>query len=189
MIKIYLWGIRINICFSFLFIAALTTLYSCNTAVLTFAACILHELGHAVVMKHYGIRIKSVTFYGAGIKITPHKGAIISAKGEAAVLLGGCAVNLLLFVIFGRSSFGVINLFLCGFNMLPAGGLDGGRLLRLILDEQPSVSGRAALSVCRLTGCTAAVILPTAAFFFGSVNPTVLTAAAFMLITALWDKY
>ncbi|MGN0692721.1 MAG: site-2 protease family protein [Oscillospiraceae bacterium] len=185
MIELRFYGVRIRVCFGFLFINALMTLISGNISFLALCACLLHELGHMAVMKLFGQKIYSVTFYGAGVKISPKKGTMLSKWREAAVLCAGCAVNALLFLIFGSSPFGLINLFLCVFNMLPAGGLDGGRILRLFLEESDKFSLRTASCICRGAGCITAVLLPLAAFCTGIRNVTVFAAAAFMLISAL----
>lgn len=186
MIELRFYGVRIRVCFGFLFINALMTLISGNIAVLALCACLLHELGHMTVMKLFGQKIYSVTFYGAGVKISPKKGTILTKWREAAVLCAGCGVNALLFMIFGCSPFGLINLFLCVFNMLPAGGLDGGRLLKLFLEESDKISLRTAEYICRAAGCITAVLLPFAAYCADMRNITVIIAAAFMLISALF---
>ncbi|MCI5752723.1 MAG: site-2 protease family protein [Oscillospiraceae bacterium] len=186
MIELRFYGVRIRVCFGFLFINALMTLFSGNIAVLALCACLLHELGHMAVMKLFGQKIYSVTFYGAGVKISPKKGTILTKWREAAVLCAGCGVNALLFMLFGCSPFGLINLFLCVFNMLPAGGLDGGRLLKLFLEESDKISLRTAEYICRAAGCITAVLLPFAAYCADMRNITVIIAAAFMLISALF---
>lgn len=186
MIELRFYGVRIRVCFGFLFINALMTLFSGNIAVLALCACLLHELGHMAVMKLFGQKIYSVIFYGAGVKISPKKGTILTKWREAAVLCAGCGVNALLFMLFGCSPFGLINLFLCVFNMLPAGGLDGGRLLKLFLEESDKISLRTAEYICRAAGCITAVLLPFAAYCADMRNITVIIAAAFMLISALF---
>lgn len=186
MIELRFYGVRIRVYFGFLFINALMTLFSGNIAVLALCACLLHELGHMAVMKLFGQKIYSVTFYGAGVKISPKKGTILTKWREAAVLCAGCGINALLFMLFGCSPFGLINLFLCVFNMLPAGGLDGGRLLRLFLEESDKISLRTAEYICRAAGCITAVLLPFAAYCADMRNITVIIAAAFMLISALF---
>lgn len=186
MIELRFYGVRIRVCFGFLFINALMTLLSGNIAVLALCACLLHELGHMAVMKLFGQKIYSITFYGAGVKISPKKGMMLTKWREAAVLCAGCGVNALLFMLFGCSPFGLINLFLCVFNMLPAGGLDGGQLLKLFLEGSDKLSLRTAEHICRAAGCITAVLLPFAAYCADMRNITVIIAAAFMLISALF---
>lgn len=185
MIRLEIYGVRIRICFGFLFINALMMTISGNISVLALCACILHEFGHMAVMKLFGQQISSVTFYGAGVKISPKKGKILSVWRECAVLSAGCGVNLLLYLMFGKTEFGLINLFLCILNMLPAGGLDGGRILRLFIEEHNRYSLRTAENICRAAGCITAVLLPMLAYFSGIRNITVFAASAFMLISVL----
>lgn len=185
MLEFSCYGVKIRICFGFLFINALMMTLSGNIPVLALCACLLHELGHMTVMKLFGQEIRSVTFYGAGVKISPKKGIMLSVWREWAVLSAGCAVNLILYLIFGSTPFGLINLFLCIFNMLPAGGLDGGRILRLFMEEQNNISLRTTDNICRAAGCITAVLLPMTAYFSGIRNVTVFAASAFMLISAI----
>lgn len=185
MIEFTLRGVSFRICFSFLFIAALMTLLSGDAAAGALLACILHEMGHMAVMAALGMKIRTVTFYGAGMKITRRRGKIYPIWQEAAVLSAGCAVNFLLYAVFRNSPFGLINLFLGVFNLLPAGVLDGGRLLKLIVSEVFKTDCRKSLNLCRAVGCLTAVFLAASAFILHIGNITVYAAAAFMLITAL----
>ena len=188
MIEFRINGIAFRICFSFLFITSLMTLASGDVAAEALMACILHETGHMAAMWLFGMKIRTVSFYGAGMKITRQKGRFYPVWQETMVLLAGCAVNFLLYGIFGESRFGLINLFLGIFNLLPAGALDGGRILRLTVTEKnPENFGRA-LNICRAVGCLTALILTAAAFIFRIGNITVYAAAVFMLITTVTEQ-
>lgn len=188
MIEFTVGGVSFRICFSFLFIAALMTLISGDTAAEALLACILHETGHMAAMAAFGMKIRTVSLYGAGMKITRSKGRIFPFRQEAAVLSAGCAVNFLLYAVFRSSRFGLINLFLGVFNLLPAGALDGGRLLRLTVAEGYKTDFRKALNICRIAGCLTAFFLAVSAFVLNVGNITVYAASAFMLITALTEN-
>ncbi|MCB9905806.1 MAG: site-2 protease family protein [Planctomycetes bacterium] len=107
---------------------------------------LLHELGHSLVAKSYGLQVIDITFWPLGgmarMSRIPE-----DTKIEATIALAGPAVNLLLALVTmpvlafaGDSSIGqlawifvLMNLTLGGFNLLPAFPMDGGRVLRALL--------------------------------------------------------
>lgn len=186
MIELNLYGTRFRICFSFFAVTAFMGAVSQDgAAIYGLIACLLHECGHYLLMKLYGVHIKGVTLYGAGIMIIPEKRRILSLFKEITVLLAGCTVNFLLFLIFGETPFGYVNLFLCIFNLIPSGHLDGGRLLSMLLSAIIPCNERNVINICRVTGCISALLLPLWAWSSDIKNPTVYIAGAVMLISAL----
>jgi Zn-dependent protease len=116
-------------------------------AVLFFAALLAHELGHAVQARREGMVIEGITLWLFG-GVAKFKGKFPSAGAEFRIAVAGPLVTLVIgvgLVLVGRlaalpatvdgvvSWLGYINIFLLGFNLLPALPLDGGRILRSAL--------------------------------------------------------
>lgn len=114
-----------------------------------FASVLLHELGHALVARRYGIATRRIILSPIG-GIAQLEGMPKKPRQELAVALAGPAVNFLLAFglwffspIFGAGFLGslvgsliVANLTLGLFNLIPAFPMDGGRALRAFLAER-----------------------------------------------------
>jgi Zn-dependent protease len=115
-----------------------------------FGCVVLHELGHALMARRYGIGTHDITLYPIG-GVASLDRMPRSAGPELLIALAGPAVNVALagvfwagLEIFGQvlygNEFGVllynllwINVGLFVFNMLPVFPMDGGRVLRALL--------------------------------------------------------
>ena len=97
------------------------------------SAAALHELGHLLVLRLLGARVRElrVSVFGAELVTSA---ARLSYPGEIAAVLAGPAVNLLCALGLGGAHAWVAagaHLSLCLFNLLPVRPLDGGRALAL----------------------------------------------------------
>jgi Zn-dependent protease len=124
-----------------------------------FACILLHELGHALAARRYGIPTRSITLWPFG-GIAALERIPSSPKKELVVALAGPAVNvviaLLLTPVVLLTGLGfpllVINVMLVLFNLLPAFPMDGGRVLRAALASRmdPIRATRIAVGVGRV---------------------------------------
>lgn len=119
-----------------------------------FASVLLHELGHTLVGRRYGIRTTEIVMFPIGGVSRPERAP--KAREELWIALAGPLVNLVIaagllawvgtqqgFVSLAQlreptdanlaERVAVGNLVLCIFNLLPAYPMDGGRILRSFL--------------------------------------------------------
>ncbi len=118
-------------------------------SLLFFVSILIHELGHAVVALHYGVRTRSITLFIFGgvaqLEEDPRDGRAefwMAAAGPLVSLtLAGLFYTCATLPFVGPSGaavakyLGLINLILALFNLVPAFPMDGGRLLRGALWE------------------------------------------------------
>ncbi|MDD6278222.1 MAG: hypothetical protein PUA81_00320 [Oscillospiraceae bacterium] len=130
-------GISVKIDFSFLMISALAAIFGTAETLKAIAAvCAVHELGHAMALYICGGRMRSITFFAAGIKMEPQSSKLLSLGEEALILLSGPMSNLFLSAVLGAyGCFGEVFMLSIGaaaFNLLPYSSLDGGSLIILL---------------------------------------------------------
>lgn len=115
-------------------------------AVLLFLSVMLHELGHALAARHFRIATRSITLFlfGGVAQITSEPE---DPRQEFWIAIAGPITSFFLAGFFWLITphgqrvpaailmeyLSLANLILCGFNLLPALPLDGGRILRAVL--------------------------------------------------------
>jgi len=136
---------------------AAATLYSLAFVLAVFACIVLHELGHALMARRYGIRTRDIVLLPIGgvsrlerMPEDPHQELLVAVAGPAVNVLIAAALFVLLFLLghlptmreietvsWTKGNFLgsllTVNLWLVVFNAIPAFPMDGGRVLRAIL--------------------------------------------------------
>jgi Zn-dependent protease len=141
-----------------------------------FGSVLLHELGHALMARRYGIRTRRIVLSPIG-GLAQLEGMPSDPRHELAVALAGPAVNFALAAVLwivglgaGPSlAFGLLdalmwaNLTLGAFNLVPAFPMDGGRALRALLAMR--VSDLSATEIAARVGKTAALVMGVVGLF------------------------
>jgi Zn-dependent protease len=117
------------------------------TAVMLFVSVLLHELGHSVVAKQYGIPVARITLFIFG-GVSEIATEPTCASADFWIAAAGPAVSFALALILWElrlllvnagsllalaKSLALLNLVLGAFNLVPGFPLDGGRVFRSIL--------------------------------------------------------
>jgi Zn-dependent protease/CBS domain-containing protein len=165
-----------------------------------FACVVLHELGHALAARRYGIPTKDITLLPIGgvarLARMPE-----DPRQELVVALAGPAVNVaiaaLLFVLLAATAtfqtveelgmtrgslvqrLMLVNVSLVAFNLLPAFPMDGGRVLRAILATRTTHAS--ATRIAAAIGQGTALVLGFVGLF---TNPFLVFVALFVWIGA-----
>lgn len=125
-----------------------TLLFLATIAMLgLFGSIVLHELAHAFVAGHFGLRVRRITLFLFG-GVAELESEPVSANTEFWVAIAGPAASMCIALVFWGSGYialligasdplrsvlgylAALNIILALFNMLPAFPMDGGRILR-----------------------------------------------------------
>ncbi len=199
-------GIPVRVHFTFLlFVAYLAAIDGGNDLasialrlclILTLFGCVLlHELGHALTARYYGIGTRDIVLYPFGGIATvvgnaaPRAEFFIAAAGPLVnVVIAGLCLPMLSIFEPGQSPSAVAfldnlylsNLILALFNLVPAFPMDGGRMLRAALSVLGF--GRATLIATRLSQGTS-LLMALFALYTGNVILVLISVLVFTTAT------
>ena len=167
---------------------------------LVFGIIVLHELGHALAARRYGIRTRDITLWPIG-GVAALERIPDEPKAELVVALAGPAVNVVVASVLALAlhldggsvlvadyvhprevllaQLFWVNVWLAGFNLLPAFPMDGGRALRALLAMK--LDDVRATEIAATVGQTLALVFGFIGLFF---NPTLLFIALFVWLGA-----
>lgn len=142
---------------AFVLFLALVDPFQAGIAILAFLSVVPHEYGHALAARWYGIKTRGIVLYPLGgvAMLEPNKDVRLERWRELVVAAAGPLVSLGL-ALFGFWMalhqplppveqvgvhdlsvwfwFGAINTVMFVFNMIPAFPMDGGRMLRAVIN-------------------------------------------------------
>ncbi len=159
-------------------------------AFMIFGSVVLHELGHALMARAFGIRTRDITLYPFG-GIAALEGEARSPTQELLIAVAGPAVNLALAALvapFALAGSGLamvflgLNVVMAVFNLLPAYPMDGGRVLRAWLATRHGYFGASARAL--RIGRAFAWALVGAGLLW---SPNLLLVGGFLLL-ATWQE-
>ena len=160
-------------------------------------ACLVHELGHAAAIRLLGGRVEEIELTGVGAVLSPRRERLFSYREECAVALAGPMASFLLALLAGDwgRRFGSgdgyllagLSLALAVFNLIPAGPLDGGRVLRAAVSRfwGPNRGERISRGVTGALGAGLAALGLWSLVHGG--NFTLLLCAGWLLARRTWE--
>ena len=139
-----------------------------------FAFVVLHEYGHALTARHFGIRTRQITLYPIGgmamlerMPQRPYQQLLVALAGPAVNFVLAGVIAALMGIggtsfVYGDSALGLLfwaNVIMGSFNLLPALPMDGGRVLRALLASrmQPAKATALAARVAKFVAVGMAV--------------------------------
>ena len=196
--KFKIFGTQIYV--SFLFAATLSFMLATDRTGLvipTLFAVLIHETGHLTAMWISDCAPKEIRLVPASVQIV--ESFPRTQRAEAMIILCGpfanIAVSVSLFINYYLSSsdislrFALLNAVLAAFNMLPVSGLDGGRLLCMLIGR--FTDPYTALKTVRITTAVlsaGAIITGVLMVLNGNVNISVFIVGLYLAVCAIMKK-
>ena len=154
------------------------------------SAVALHELGHLIWMKRCRTAPKSVKMTVGGVLMVGN--AYCTAKESIAIALAGPVANFVftaVFYILGLyfdsfllAAFGVVQFLVGAVNLLPIRGLDGGTVVRILLEKYCKRNVGLILKLVSIGGSIGVLVLGVAVAVKNTSNPSLLLLGIYLII-------
>lgn len=100
-------------------------------------AAFIHETGHIIMMHITGKQPERIVFGAFGVRIESKASPAVSYQTEMLVFFAGPLINFVAALLFFQNkTVRQIHLMMGLFNLLPMGVLDGGQILRCLLQQK-----------------------------------------------------
>jgi stage IV sporulation protein FB len=164
--------------------------------VLVLVSIALHEIGHALAAKYFGVKTHEIILYPFGgvariaKEFTEWKELIVAAAGPLtsaaiALVLHLIPVNaeMSASVVNLHQSLRGINIILCLFNLIPAYPMDGGRILKAILEL---LQIKSATSIATSLGQVVSILMGCLGFYYQ--NPILVLVSIVVFFAAMSER-
>lgn len=176
-----------RVCFDFTFFAVIAFFMLTDGGAFGFSAiiaCALHEMSHLVMMIIFSIPVDTITFYGAGIRISSDLIEKAPRFKRNIVLLAGSAGNFVFAGVLwlaGEKVAALINLFTGIFNLLPIGEYDGAALMKSFVIRH--CKAEKVDFIMKIAAVISAAAGAFFMYFFGSGTFSLITTVVYLLAT------
>ncbi len=190
MLDFRLLGITVRVSYVFLFAVVMLSFFDkSGFFAASFLAVVFHETAHLAAMRLTTVAVNEVSFKLGTVSINAD--AVYLPSQKAIIAVFGPAVNFILTALYFCDSrflknFGIVNLALGVFNVLPISGLDGGDIAYFLICKL--CKNRAdkifkSVSIAVLLLCTAAVAV---LFLQNDGNIMLVTALIYLFIMSFF---
>lgn len=185
--KFKLFGIEFEI--SFLFTAVLAVIVATDNTgniYLFFFAAVIHEAAHLLTMVLLKAKPSAVKLIPGGINIV--ECSVKTSFEDIVILLSGPLANLICYFVF-ENDFSALNLLLFIYNMLPVNGLDGGRIVYIVISKFAKISV-CDIALTTLTAFVSAVFVIAFIYLYlhGVQNYSLLIFSLYIVSTIFFKK-
>ena len=186
MLKFKVFGISIYLSYYFLFMITFLFLLD-RTGLITCSllAVMIHEFGHLLSMKILNINYSKIELFISSVRIT---GNIYTNNVKSLILaISGPLTNFLMipFMLSNNRTllyFGLCNLIIGAFNLLPAKNLDGGDALYHLLIITNCKKVYLILNIVTIISISLILFIGTFVFLSYRHNPTLIIVALYLII-------
>ncbi len=186
MVTFRLFGINVSVSYFFLSILAVLILIDRSGMLsISLLAVVFHELGHLCMMRFLKVTVSIIEFSLSTVRVTTI--GMMDYKKSLIVAVSGPFANLCLsFCVLSNwelaAYFGVANLVMFAFNMLPAKGLDGGDVLYYALLSLGFKNAVKIFAIISTLSIVAIIMLGVGLFVATRSNITLLLVGIYLLI-------